>query len=383
MSQPICAQQNLIVGSFLMKFSDRIDAVNQAYRTLLTLYQQGGEQLVHADLFKSALHHLSVVLEELRMAYEEIEQQNQVLLDYHHTLEAERQRYQELFNLAPDGYLVTNLAGHIQEANAAISAMLGVQQSYLIGKPLIVFFPQRTHTVIHTTLAKLNQEFAPDQPVSQTWESEICPRQAPPLQVAITLSYSCPAGDTPAYLRWLIRDITQQKQTEARIHHQAFHDSLTDLPNRALLDTYLPKALAQARRHNTQLALAFLDLDQFKSINDTLGHGVGDELLKQVGCRLQDCLRETDLLVRWGGDEFIVVLADVATLEDVERTCDRIVTSLRPVFTIWQYQLHITTSFGVALFPQDGDTPETLLSYADLALYQAKNQGRNTYRFYR
>jgi diguanylate cyclase (GGDEF)-like protein/PAS domain S-box-containing protein len=366
-----------------MKFSDRIDAVNQVYRTLLTLYQQGGEYQVQGELFKSALQQLNVVLEELRTAYEELDQQNQVLVEYHQTLELERQRYQELFNLAPDGYLVTDAVGLIQEANVAIAVMLGVQQSYLIGKPLIVFFPERDHPVIHTTLAQLNQEVAPDHPILQTWESEICPWQPPPVPVAVTLSCSRQPDSTPAYLRWLIRDITQQKQAEARIHHQAFYDSLTDLPNRALLDTYLPKALAQAKRHNTQLALAFLDLDQFKGINDTLGHEVGDELLKQVGQRLQDCLREADLLVRWGGDEFIVVLADVTTIKDVGRTCDRIIASLQSVFTIQHHELHISTSFGVAVFPQDGENPETLLRHADLALYQAKNQGRNTYRFYR
>jgi diguanylate cyclase (GGDEF)-like protein/PAS domain S-box-containing protein len=366
-----------------MQFSDRIDAVNQAYRNLLELYQQGGKYKVHGELFKSALEQLNVVLEELRIAYEELEQQNQVLVEYHQTIELERQRYQELFNLAPDGYLVTDAVGVIQEANVAISTLLRVQKDYLVGKPLLVLFPERDHSMIHTTLAQLNLEVAPEHPVLQTWETEICPRQGPPVPVAVTLSCSRQPNSTVAYLRWLIRDITQQKQTEARIHHQAFHDSLTDLPNRALLDTYLPKALAQARRHNTQLALAFLDLDQFKGINDTLGHGVGDELLKQVGQRLQACLREADLLVRWGGDEFIVLLADVTTLEDVGRTCDRIIACLQPVFTIRHHKLHISTSFGVALFPQDGENPETLLRHADMALYEAKNQGRNTYRFYR
>ena len=261
------------------------------------------------------------------------------VVEYHHNLEVERHRYQELFNLAPDGYLVTDAVGLIQEANVAISTLLRVQKDYLIGKPLLVFFPERDHPVIHTTLAQLNQEFAPDHPVLQTWETEICPRQAPPVPVAVTLSCSRQPNGTPAYLRWLIRDITQQKQAEAKIHHQAFHDSLTDLPNRALLNTYLPKALAQAKRHNTQLALAFLDLDQFKGINDTLGHEVGDELLKQVGLRLQSCLREADLLVRWGGDEFIVVLADVTTLQDVERACDRIIASLQPIFMIRHHEL--------------------------------------------
>jgi diguanylate cyclase (GGDEF)-like protein len=200
--------------------------------------------------------------------------------------------------------------------------------------------------------------------------------------VAITLSCSRDLDGSTTRLRWQVRDITQQKQAEAKIHHQAFYDALTGLPNRALLDTYLPKVLAQAKRHETQLAVAFLDLDQFKGINDSLGHGVGDELLQQVGQRLQSCLREADLLVRWGGDEFIVILADVTKLKDVGRTCDRIIASLQPVFIIKDHNLYISISFGVALFPRDGNDPETLLRHADQALYKAKSQGCNTYRFY-
>ncbi len=365
-----------------MKLSDRLDAVDKAYQRLLTLSQQGGEYPVHAELFKSALQQLNLVLEELRTAYEELDQQNQALVGYHHTLEVERHRYQELFNLAPDGYLVTDAGGIIQEANVAIANLLRVQQNFLVGKPLLVFFSERDHGLIHTTLTTLHQEPEPDHPLLQTWDTELCPRQGPPVPVAVTLSCSYGPNRTTTYLRWVIRDITQQKQAEAKIHHQAFYDSLTNLPNRALLDTYLPKVLAQAKRNGTRLALAFLDLDRFKGINDTLGHGVGDELLKQVGQRLQDCLREADLLVRWGGDEFIVVLADVTNLEDVGHTCDRMIASLQPVFTIQHHALDIRTSFGVALFPNDGADLETLLRHADQALYQAKNQGRNTYRFY-
>lgn len=364
-----------------MSFSDRIDAVDKAYQTVLTLYRQGGEYPVQAELFKAALQQLNLVLEELHTAYEELDQQNQVLLDYHHTLELERQRYQDLFNLAPDGYLVTNSKGIIQDANVAIAAMLQVQQDYLVGKPLLVFFPERDHGLMHTALDNLNPE-PRAYPLLQTWETQLCPRQASPVPVAVTLSCSHQPNSTTAYLRWLIRDITQQKQAEAKIHRQAFYDGLTDLPNRALLNTYLPKMLAQAKRNGTRLAVAFLDLDRFKGINDTLGHGVGDKLLQQVSQRLQDCLREADLLVRWGGDEFIVVLANITNLEDVERTCDRIIASLQPVFTIENHTLYISTSFGIALFPQDGENVETLLRHADQALYQAKSQGRNTYRFY-
>ena len=236
--------------------------------------------------------------------------------------------------------------------------------------------------MIHVTLANLNQAPRQNHILCQTWETELCPRQAPTVPVAVTLSYSRQPNGTIAYLRWLIRDITEQKQAEAKIHRQAFYDALTGLPNRAMLDTYLPKMISQAQRNEDQLAVAFLDLDQFKGINDTFSHAVGDELLQQVGQRLQTCLQEADLLVRWGGDEFIVVLTTVATLENVTRTCDLIMASLQPGFTIRQQHLHISTSFGVALFPGAGENPETLLHHADQALYRAKNQGRNTNRFY-
>ena len=334
---------------------------------------QVGGRRIEAQLFAN-LNALQVAEEELRL-------QNDALVQAQEASIHERAQYEQLFQFAPDGYLVTDAVGLIQEANVAIATLLGVKQTYLVGKPLLVFFSEKDHGIIHATLAHLNQAPKQNRILCQSWETELCPRQAAPVSVAVTLSCSRPNG-TIAYLRWLIRDITQQKQAEAKIHRQAFYDALTGLPNRAMLDTYLPKMIAQAQRNEDQLAVAFLDLDQFKAINDTLGHAVGDELLKQVGQRLQSCLRESDLLVRWGGDEFIMVLTTIATLEDVTRTCDRMIASLQPGFTIRQHQLHISTSFGVALFPEAGENPETLLRHADQALYQAKNQGRNTYRFY-
>ncbi|MDA0268074.1 MAG: diguanylate cyclase [Cyanobacteria bacterium] len=333
---------------------------------------------------RTALNHLDTVLEELRAAYEELQQQNQALAAYRQQLEAERQRYQELFNLAPDGYLVTNSMGIIQEVNVALAMMLGVSQEYLIGKPLLFFFSESDRPAIRTVLAQLHQPQPPSAlPHRHTWETQLHPRQATPIPVGVTLacSYQRLSGAI-SHIRWLIRDITQQKAAEVKIYRQAFYDPLTELPNRALLDIYLSKTLAQAQRHNRQVAIAFLDLDLFKNINDTFGHSIGDGVLQQVGQRLHACLRAEDLLVRWGGDEFVIVLASVHSLGDVRGTCDRLIASLQPAFNVNHHPVNISSSFGIAFYPDHGQDPETLLRCADQALYQAKNQGRNTYVFY-
>ncbi|WOD40052.1 sensor domain-containing diguanylate cyclase [Nodosilinea sp. E11] len=354
---------------------ERIDAVQQ--RALL-LHQQASASPIRPELVALALEDLNLVLEELRTAHEDLLQQNQALADYRQQLETERQRYQDLFNLAPDGYLVTNAKGLIQAGNVAIAALLRLPQTSLVGKPMVLFFPVQHRRAFYALLAQINRS---SQPLpTKTWETQIAPREGTAINVAMTVSISHENGE--ARLRWLVRDITQKKQAEAKIHRQAFYDLLTGLPNRAFLDTYLPKVLAQANRQQTQVAVAFLDLDRFKAINDSLGHGVGDQMLHQVAQRLARCLREEDLLVRWGGDEFILVISRLTATESVEHTCDRILESLQPSFAVNAHQLHIGTSIGIALFPQNGTDPTTLLRHADQALYQAKNQGRNTYRFY-
>ncbi|MEP0928461.1 MULTISPECIES: sensor domain-containing diguanylate cyclase [Cyanophyceae] len=352
----------------------RIDAVQQ--RALL-LHQHASTSPIQPELMALALDDLSLVLEELRTAHEELISQNQTLADYRQQLEIERQRYQDLFNLAPDGYLVSDAKGIIQAGNVAMAVLLHLPQESLVGKPMVLFLPIKHRRALYTMLAQING--TTPLPI-KTWETQIVPREGAAIDVAMTVSASREGGE--AHLRWLVRDITEKKQAEAKIHHQAFYDRLTELPNRAFLDTYLPKVLAQAKRQQTKVAVAFLDLDKFKDINDSLGHEVGDQMLHQVAQRLTHCLRSEDLLVRWGGDEFILVLSRLTEADAVGRTCDRILESLQPTFAINDHQLHIGTSVGIALFPQDGTDPTTLLRHADHALYQAKNQGRNTYRFY-
>jgi diguanylate cyclase (GGDEF)-like protein/PAS domain S-box-containing protein len=180
----------------------------------------------------------------------------------------------------------------------------------------------------------------------------------------------------------LSQDITEQKQQEERIQHLAYHDALTGLPNRMLVLDRLARGLAIAQRQHRQLAVLFLDLDRFKTINDTLGHLSGDSLLCQVASRLQNSLREQDTVARLGGDEFLVLLEHVGDISDVAHVANKILDALAVPFDLGGQELHITVSIGVSLYPRDAQDAETLLKYADTALYKAKDAGRNTYRFF-
>jgi len=180
----------------------------------------------------------------------------------------------------------------------------------------------------------------------------------------------------------LIQDVTERKAQEARIEHLAYHDALTGLPNRTLLMDRLGQALSQAQRLEQQVAVLFIDLDRFKPVNDSLGHLVGDQLLKEIARRLRATLRENDTIARVGGDEFQVVVCNVGGPTGAARIAEKLMRALADPFTLEGQELHVTASLGVSLFPRDGASGELLLKYADIALYEAKGEGRNAYRFF-
>lgn len=173
-----------------------------------------------------------------------------------------------------------------------------------------------------------------------------------------------------------------QKRVEAMMRYQASHDALTHLPNRVLFNEQLSLALVRAEQQNDMLGVAFLDLDRFKTINDTLGHATGDELLKQAADRLQQLLRSCDAIARWGGDEFTLLLPRLATAEEITAIAERILERLTAPFYLESQELYVTASLGIALFPYDGEDADTLLKNADTAMYQAKQMGKNTFQLY-
>lgn len=194
-----------------------------------------------------------------------------------------------------------------------------------------------------------------------------------------------------------IQDITERTNAEEQIHNLAYYDLVTGLPNRAHLYDMISLALANSKQNSEKFGLLFLDLDHFKQVNDTLGHNAGDLLLRQVSARLQDAIRQTDTvtrpeelqgkkptetIARLGGDEFVVLLNHVERVEDAAYVARRICKELAKSFNLDGNEVSITTTIGISLFPSDGDSAEQLLKHADVAMYHAKEQGRNGYQFY-
>ncbi|MDE2585077.1 MAG: EAL domain-containing protein [Betaproteobacteria bacterium] len=180
----------------------------------------------------------------------------------------------------------------------------------------------------------------------------------------------------------IFSDITERKKAEAQIEFLAYHDALTKLPNRLLARDHLEMAIAYAQRAGTKIALLFLDLDNFKTINDSFGHATGDALLIEVANRLRACTRETDTISRQGGDEFLVMLTNVADADAITRVTENILERLEETINIDAKELSTSLSIGIAVYPDDGKEIDTLLQLADTAMYHAKEAGRNTYRFY-
>ncbi len=178
------------------------------------------------------------------------------------------------------------------------------------------------------------------------------------------------------------RDITERKQAKETIVHQAYHDALTHLANRRLFMERLALALTRVPWHKRLVGVLFLDLDHFKSINDALGHGVGDRLLQAVAERLRACVREGDTVARLGGDEFAIALADVARASDVPKVAQKIIDSLSKPYVLEGREFYTTTSIGISISPDDAQDPESLVNNADIAMYRAKKLGRNNYQHY-
>ncbi len=178
------------------------------------------------------------------------------------------------------------------------------------------------------------------------------------------------------------RDVTERKLAAARIHHLAHHDALTALPNRVLFQERLRSALLQAKRNGHRVALMFLDLDKFKDINDTLGHHIGDLLLKAVAKRLQRCVRETDTVARLGGDEFAIILTNLDGPVGATAVAEAVIGAIADPFGLEEHEVLTSTSVGITLFPDDADDADQLLKNADLAMFRSKAEGRNNYHFY-
>ena len=206
----------------------------------------------------------------------------------------------------------------------------------------------------------------------------------------LSLSLLKDEKDNPIGMIGYSQDMTKRKEVEKKLREQtiilkfqAHHDHLTNLPNRILFNDRLEHGLEKASRDQKKLALLFIDLDHFKEINDTLGHEVGDKVLKVIAEKLQTCIRMSDTLARLGGDEFIIILEDLTKDENASILAKKILEIIEQPITVDEHLLHISTSIGISLYPSDTTSNIHLLQYADMAMYKAKNKGRNNFQFYK
>jgi diguanylate cyclase (GGDEF)-like protein len=221
-----------------------------------------------------------------------------------------------------------------------------------------------------------------DKPVSLTANCVLI--RSDGVEVAIEDS-AAPIHDRQGHVTGAVmvfRDVSATRAMSLQMSHLAAHDFLTDLPNRMLLHDRLTQAIASARRHGHHLAVLFLDLDRFKHVNDSLGHEIGDNLLQSVAARLATCVRRSDTVSRQGGDEFLILLSEIERADDAAAVARKVIAAVTAPHAVADHDLHVTTSIGISIFPDDGPDAETLIKSADTAMYCAKDGGRNGYQFF-
>ena len=295
-----------------------------------------------------------------------------------YALRRSEERFRSIVETTTEWIWEVDLKGNLTYSNPTVEQMLGYTPEEVIGQNSFDLMPPEYGTrAIDQFRALVEQKSG--------WSGLVFRVRNKNGTYRYLESNGVPAFDesgTMIGFRGADRDITERRRAEELMRHQAYHDALTGLPNRMLFNDRLTMALAHASRNRELLAVMFLDLDDFKVINDTLGHRVGDDLLESVAQRLKSTLRIEDSIARVGGDEFTLLLPGIGDAQSAEEKARKILTAVAAPFEIDGRQLFVTTSIGIALFPTHGDDAESLLKNADNAMYRAKESGRNTFRLY-
>jgi diguanylate cyclase (GGDEF)-like protein/PAS domain S-box-containing protein len=283
-------------------------------------------------------------------------------------------RLRKLFEAMPEAVMIHDEAGTILHINDVGAKRLEWTVGDLVGKNLRDIIKIENAALIpdHVRIARTNGSCSFETTyIARTGRTIVAEVNESPIEL-----------EGKSVILSVARDITERKRAERQLAYIATHDALTGLPNRVLFNDRLNLALAQAQRHRQRLAVLLLDLDRFKDINDTLGHSVGDQFLRVTGKRLNGLLRKSDTLARMGGDEFLFLVTEIARTENATEVARKILESFQEPFLVEDHELRTTASIGVTIFPDDGADADALLKNADIAMYSAKQRGRNNYQRY-
>jgi len=284
-------------------------------------------------------------------------------------------KYRRLFETAQDGILMLDYnTGAIMDANPFILKTLNYTKKQLIGKTLWELGSFKDIANSKKAFGELKKKKYiryEDKPLRKKGNGLIYVEFVSNVYVA----------DSNKVIQCNIRDITERKHMEARLNHIATFDFLTDLPNRRFFNMMVDKKISQAIRHDSILAIFFVDIDKFKEVNDVYGHDVGDLLLQKAGNRLQKNIRKEDFIARIGGDEFAIILLDIKKTAGISAIAKKLINGMRRSFNIKGHKIAVTISIGISIFPYDGKNRSNLLKEADIALYKAKDLEGDNYTF--
>lgn len=280
---------------------------------------------------------------------------------------------------SPTGVVIISRAGIIEYVNRSYIDSNGFGTDELEGRDWFNFITQQSPA---QRTAQMQEALQKNEP----WRGEMHTRRKDGTAIWEYVSLSPIVGESAGHpvehYLVMLEDITVRKEYEQKLMRQASYDELTKLPNRLLAFDRLSVALAEAKRENTGAALFFIDLDNFKNVNDTMGHFAGDALLIEAAARLQSCVRESNTLARFGGDEFVVVMPNIDTPNTARIVAQRILKAFQPAFLIQGRELYVSASIGMTIFPDDGESTQVMLQNADAAMYRAKENGRNNFCFF-
>jgi diguanylate cyclase (GGDEF)-like protein/PAS domain S-box-containing protein len=353
---------------------DELGALGTAFNTMAAALKSAHDDLIqHGRNLEARVAARTEALTQANASLRtEIEERTQA----QDALRESEERYRRLFELSPDGMLI-HTDGKIKLVNSALLKLLGASApEELVGKPVLDIVHPDYREVVHQRMHQMTGEGRP----VPTIEERMLGPGGKAIEVEVTASPFVYQGELSIHV--LARDISERRQAEERLAYLAQYDSLTGLPNRNLFRDRLGLAMARAKRDQRALAVMFLDLDHFKAINDTLGHSAGDEVLQAATAVLRESLRDVDTIARLGGDEFTVIVEGIADIAQVTPVAERIKKAFSEPFLIHGREIFVTVSIGISIYPGDANDLDALLQTADIAMYHAKEAGRNTYAFF-